>query len=285
MAALRQQPGICIRPRQLRLPARLQLRKISLHFRALSHQRRDLLRDVLAAGRLAGLRLRRLRGVVFRQRRAVSLDVAIKRRQPFGKLLVRRDARLAGVAMQKRAVDRHHLAAHQAEFAHHKHEIPVQGLERRPVVLAEISDGAIARRKPLHQPDQLKIAASLAFKTARGADSVEIAVKIKLRQVGRIIGRLAYPTVRPRAAKPKLLKIERRHVGIDRANRIVPPHIIFNPRRKKAWLLPARTGLEGVIRHKTNRTLIRQMSYEFLPRLSCETQQLRRRRLGCGTDN
>ena len=139
------------------------------------------MRNVLAAGRLARLRLRRLRGVVCRQRRAVSLDVAVERRQPFGKLLVCRDARLAGLAMHKRAVNRHQRAAHQAEFAHHQHEVPVRCLERSPVVLAELGDGAIAGHKPLHQPDQLKIAAGLTLKPARGADPIEITVKVKLQ--------------------------------------------------------------------------------------------------------
>jgi hypothetical protein len=68
-------------------------------------------------------------------------------------------------------------------------------------------------------------------------------------------------------AKPERLHVERLDIGLDRPHRIVAIHIIFNARRKKARLLPAAAGLEGVIRHKLNRTPSRRTAYEFLPSL------------------
>jgi len=91
----------------------------------------------------------------------------------------------------------------------------------------------------------------------------------------RIVSGLARPAVRTGIAKPKILKIERRDIGIDRANRIVTRHIVLNPRRQKARLLPAQAGLECVIRHKTNPTSVRKIRYEFLPSLTCEIRERR----------
>jgi hypothetical protein len=42
-------------------------------------------------------------------------------------------------------------------------------------------------------------------------------------------------------------------------------------------LLPTEAGLEGVIRHKLNRTQSRRTAYEFLPSLASETQERNRR--------
>jgi len=53
---------------------------------------------------------------------------------------------------------------------------------------------------------------------------------------------------------------------IDCPNRIVRLHIVLNPRRKQAGLLPVLAGLECAIRHNPNRTLTHQKT-EFLPSL------------------
>src|SRR5262249_55937522 len=82
-----------------------------------------------------------------------------------------------------------------------------------------------------------------------------------------MVGRLPRPAGRTRIGKPELLKIERLNISLDRSHRVVPPHIVFNPRRQKARLFPAVAGLETVIRHKTNRTPSRQSRYEYLPSL------------------
>src|SRR5262249_19187529 len=88
-----------------------------------------------------------------------------------------------------------------------------------------------------------------------------------------MVGRLPRPAGRTRIGKPELLKIERLNISLDRSHRVVPPHIVFNPRRQKARLFPAVAGLETVIRHKTNRTPSRQSRYEYLPSLESETHR------------
>src|ERR1700694_2288604 len=80
-------------------------------------------------------------------------------------------------------------------------------------------------------------------------------------------GGWAPPPGRYRKPKPKLLKIELVHEGIDGPHHIIETNVILNARRKKARLLPADAGLEGTNRHKTNRTPMRKTGYEFLPSL------------------
>jgi hypothetical protein len=72
-------------------------------------------------------------------------------------------------------------------------------------------------------------------------------------------------------AEPELLKIERIDEGVDRTNRIIAIYIVFHARRQKARLFPANANLEGMIRHPTNRTPLRQISYEFLPSLKAKS--------------
>src|ERR1700687_4379165 len=133
--------------------------------------------------------LRRIVGV---ERATVSLNIAIKGCYMFGELLARCDARLARVAMEKRAIDRHKLAAHQVKLAGQKQEAAVYRLQCRPIRLAEVGDRAIAGRQILEQPDQLQIAARLTLKPTRRPDLIEVAVKIELQQIGRIIGWLPH---------------------------------------------------------------------------------------------
>ena len=83
---------------------------------------------------------------------------------------------------------------------------------------------------------------------------MDVAVHIKLQQVSGVIARLARSARCLRVAKPQLLQVERIDKGVNRTNRIIAINIVFHPRRQKTGLLPADTGLEGVIRHKTNRT-------------------------------
>ena len=183
-AVLRQQPGIRIGLRQLRLPTGLKLREVGLHSRALGHQRRNLLGDILAAllaGRSARSTLLRLRGIALGNRRTVFFDVPVDRRQLCGQPFLRLDAAPAGIAMEKRPVNRHHFAGHQIELAHHQHEFPVHRLERRPVVFAERRDGPKTGLQFPQQPDQLDIAADLARQGAGGADPEQVAVNEKLQ--------------------------------------------------------------------------------------------------------
>jgi hypothetical protein len=182
LAALGQKPGIRVGPRQLGLAARVELFEACLHVDALGHQCRDLPRDVAAAPAIfATARRRRLRGIVGIERGAISLDLALDLRQPFRELAARPNARLAGVAVEKRAVDPHQFAAQEAEFASQNHKITVRRLERRPVVLAKAGDRPIAGRKPLDEPHQLDIAPCFLLQAPRRADPVQVPIKVKLQ--------------------------------------------------------------------------------------------------------
>jgi hypothetical protein len=44
--------------------------------------------------------------------------------------------------------------------------------------------------------------------------------------------------------------------NVNGPNRIVAIHVVFDTCRKKARLVPVNTGLEGMIRHQSNRTLV-----------------------------
>src|SRR5215203_3795013 len=59
-------------------------------------------------------------------------------------------------------------------------------------------------------------------------------------------------------AKAKLLKVQRIDKSVNRPNRIVAVHVVFDTRGKKARLTPVNTGLERMIRHTPNRTRIAQ---------------------------
>src|SRR5882757_5603302 len=138
-------------------------------------------------------RMRLLDNVVRRQRFAVFLNIAIDRHKLLGQPLLRLDTRLARVTMEERAVDRHKLAAQKLELAQQKYKFPVRRLERRPVILAEVGDGPVAGRQPLEQPHQLQIALRLLLKATRRADPIEVAVKIGLQQVRRMVAWLPRP--------------------------------------------------------------------------------------------
>src|ERR1700728_2711241 len=100
---------------------------------------------------------------------------------------------------------------------------------------------------------------------------MEVPVKIKLQQIGRMVGRLTRPAARTQVPKTERLKIERVHIRIDRPHRIIPPHIIFNLRRQKTGLFTANAGFEVAIRHTANPTSIGKIGYEFLPSLKRST--------------
>ncbi len=159
--------------------------------------------------------------------------------------------------MEKRAVDCHQCPTHEIKLAGKEHKTAVRQLQRDPVLLTELGNRAVAGRKLLEQPNELEITLRLPLKTARGADLIEIAVKIQLQKVGRIVRRLARSPTGIGMTKPELLHIERGNVSLNRTHRIVRSDIIFNPWRQKTRLLPACAGLELAIRHNQNRTSMR----------------------------
>ena len=268
MASLRQKPGVCIGGRQLGLAAVLQSIKIGLGLRPPHHQCRELVRNHAAmpapAIFVAG-RMHFFGGVVRRQRLAILLDVMIDTRKLLGQPLLRLDARLARVAMEEGAVDRHELAAQKVEFAQQKYKFPVRRLERRPVIPAEVGDGPVAGRQPPEQPHQLQIALRLSFEATRGADPIKVTVKIGLQQVRRIVAGLSRPDTSSGMPEPELFKIECADIGLNRPNRVISRNIILDASRQKAQLLPARARPIEAIRHKQNRTASRSGSENSCP--------------------
>src|SRR5205085_10376847 len=112
-----------------------------------------------------------------------------------------------------------------------------------------LDNDAIAGHQELNQPDQQKIATGLALHTARRTDRIEVAIKIKLQQIGWVVRPLPSPAARSDITKSTLPKIKRRNESLDHSNRIVAGHIILHTRWQKTRLIPAHTGLEGTIRH------------------------------------
>src|SRR4051812_46356439 len=255
LTALRQKPRVRVRPGQLRLAARLQLVETSLRLLAFGHQRRQLLSGVSAVAVATPAVLSaghgpRFRGVIRLERAAIGLDILVQRRKLLLQLLARLDASFAGIAVEECSVDRHQFSAQQPGLTRQQHEVPVRSLQRRPIVLAEITDRSIGRCQPLEQPDHFQIALRLLLQPARRANLVQVPVQIQLQKIRRIIRWLASSIApRTRVAEPQLIEIERLDVGLDRTNWIVSSDVILNPRGQKAGLLPAYAGLEWAIRH------------------------------------
>src|SRR3954468_8927971 len=114
----------------------------------------------------------------------------------------------------------------------------------------KIGDRSLARLEVPEQPDQFQIAAGFPLEPTRRPDLVDVTVKIELQQIGRIVRRLShFFCAAICVAKLQLCKVERANKALDRANRIVRPDIILNPRGKQTGLLPALAGLERAIRH------------------------------------
>ena len=239
--------------------------------RASGHQFSHLRADIAAAS--AGtvgpilpwfLGLRRI--IVFKGL-AVSIDLQVEPCYLLGKSLAREDAPLAGVAMEERAVDRNNTAADQTKLANQQHEAAVHRLQRRPVLLAEVGDRPIAGLEVFQKPDQFQITARFSFQPARRPDLVDVAVKVKPQQIGRIVRRLPQffraPVSMPEA---ELCKIKGANKAIDRPYWILRPDIVFNPRRKQTGLIPTLAGLECAICHNQNRTPNSKKA-EFLPSL------------------
>lgn len=60
---------------------------------------------------------------------------------------------------------------------------------------------------------------------------MEIAIKIGLQKIRRVVARLARPETTTGMPEPELLKIEPADIGLDRSDRIVWPHVILNTSR------------------------------------------------------
>ena len=74
--------------------------------------------------------------------------------------------------------------------------------ESGAVVLAKVGDGLEVGLETAQEPADFGLAGGLGFAPAAGADTLEVAVEVKLAEVGRVIGRpvaLGWACVKPRA--------------------------------------------------------------------------------------
>ena len=56
--------------------------------------------------------------------------------------------------------------------------------KRLAVVAAEISNGSVVRLQMPQQPDHLDVAMGLSFEATAGSHTVQVAVDVKLQQIG-----------------------------------------------------------------------------------------------------
>src|SRR6202040_2570036 len=87
---------------------------------------------------------------------------------------------------------------------------------------------------------------------------IEVAVKISLQQIRRMIARLPRPPATTGMLEPEFLKIESADIGLDRPNRIILCDIILHTRWQKAQLLSAWADFIDAIRHHPNRISIQK---------------------------
>src|SRR5690349_12024239 len=87
------------------------------------------------------------------------------------------------------AINGHQFGPKEIHLAAKQIEVSKQWLKGVPVLLAEISDSFEIRIHPAQQPDQLQIAPRLGFQPPAGANPVEVAIEVKLEQIGRMIRR------------------------------------------------------------------------------------------------
>ena len=108
--------------------------------------------------------------------------------------------------------------------------------DRRAILLAEIGDRLVVRRKPSHKPHHLDVAPRLPFQAPARCDAVEVAVDEELQEYGRMITWPPCPRSR-RAPETGFLEVESIDEGVDHANWIVASDPLLKTIRKERDLL------------------------------------------------
>src|ERR1700724_4346688 len=96
---------------------------------------------------------------------------------------------------------------------------------------------------------------------------VDVAIEVKLQQIGRVVRRLSDSRAAVSVPETELGKVEGANEAVDRPNRIGRTDIVLDPGRKQTGLLAALAALERAIRHGTNRTRSSRKCSPFLPSL------------------
>jgi hypothetical protein len=204
----------------------------------------DLCRQCLAAPRPMAI-LAAVDGIQLGQ---VSIDPLVGRGDVPGQLVAGEVASRIVDRLQPGAVHCQQLASEQVELAAQDDEGAEHGFERAPVVATEVGDGLVVRPQPAQQPDQLEVPRRLRFQSPARPHPAEIAVKVQLEHVPRIVAgpprRLWLRTLKAGLAQIKVID-ER----VDEPNRIVRRHIILDRCRQQQRLL-ARMTLDICHEHR-----------------------------------
>ena len=102
--------------------------------------------------------------------------------------------------------------------------------DRFAVVLPEVGDRLVIRRKTAQQPHHLDIAQRLALQPPARLHAIEVAVDIKLQQDRGMVARSAR---RPSELETKIRKIKPLDERIDQTNRVLVVDPAFQMIRKK----------------------------------------------------
>jgi hypothetical protein len=115
-------------------------------------------------------------------------------------------AACGGYRLELTAIDGHPLARDQSHFAAELYEGSTGSSERLAIVLAVIGNGLEVRLESIEQPHDFDIALAFGFETARGTNTLEIAIQVQLQQICRVVGRTPR-AFGNRSSKPELLEV------------------------------------------------------------------------------
>jgi hypothetical protein len=150
------------------------------------------------------------------------------------------------------AVERHQARREKALISTEQHKGSAGPHDRCTVVASKVRNRLEVRRQPAQKPHDLDIARTLALQPARRAHFVKVAIKIKLQQIPRIIGRPPYHC-RHRPPEPEPPHVETVHKRVDHPNRRIRCHIVLNRRRQQRCLT---TILALNVAHEKSRIVV-----------------------------
>jgi hypothetical protein len=145
------------------------------------------------------------------------------------------------------AVDGDQLPAEEFKFLAEKCELladPSTGSGQAqtdgfPIVPSEVGDGLEVRYEAFDKPHHLGIAMGFPFRLTAGADAVEVAIEIELKQITGVVWRET-GFLENGMGEPHLLKIEPIDEGIDNADRVVLGEVVIQGIQKEGYLIPAK---------------------------------------------
>jgi len=137
--------------------------------------------------------------------------------------------------LEPRAIHRQQLAAEQVEPPAQQHELAEDRLERGAVGAPEVGDGLEVGFQAPQQPDHLDVAVGLGFQPATGSNTVQVAVDVKLQQIGRVVARPP-SSLRIDADKASRGQIQSIDEGFDKSHGILRADVIIEGFREQQCL-------------------------------------------------